>query len=1174
MYEDAPPALRFLVADEVGLGKTLVAQGIVARVVDRLWDTVPRIDIVYICSNANIARQNIDRLNLTGSKERALPDRITLLPKAVRNLKHRRLNFISFTPGTSFNLRSSLGTAEERALLYWLLPDDWRSFRRGAISLLAGNAQREGFEQGVAAFLQQHTIDQQLRDDFRAVLARKDPTLVTTDMATRFRALAEQLGGRERLTDEERAERSAIIGELRMMLATACIEALEPDLVILDEFQRFKDLLHGNDQASQLARHLYAYPNTRVLLLSATPYKWYTLDEEADRDDHYTDFLRTVRFLQHDETSTARFREELASYRQALYHYGMGERAALRAARTAVEDALRRVMVRTERLAVTPDRSGMLSEVPIEGMALEPSDLSAYLALHRVASTVQHSDIMEHWKSAPYALNFMDDYQLKRDFREAAAGTASEELFRGLVDQAGALLSWADIRAYRQIDPANARLRALLRSTLDRNAWRVFWLPPSLPYYRLEPPYDAPGVAELTKRLVFSAWQMVPKVVSALLSYEAERRLFGIPEQGEPGANTPETRERRQQLLRFSISQGRLTGMPSLGLLYPSITLATIGDPLRVVSALRTDGRASTLAAVLRGVQAELEQPLSSLPSATAQSGEPDERWYWAAPILLDLTRHEAATRLWFGQSQLAQIWRIPDAASRTGRVTSEADTEEDRDSEGGWPAHVEEARKLVRGDLRLGAPPSDLSAVLAQIAVASPAVAALRALCRVTGGLDRATDLMLRNAAGQIAEGFRSLFNQPEVIAFIRRANPAEPYWLRVVEYCGHGCLQATLDEYAHMLVDWAVGPGKTLPMLASTVATYARSALRLRAATVSADAVELDGDTKRVSLSETKRMFRSRFAARYGGRTSEEEASAERQEQLRRAFNSPFWPFVLCSTSVGQEGLDFHLYCHAVVHWNLPSNPVDLEQREGRVHRFKGHAVRKNLAHMYGEGIWKSEATDPWAFMFREAHRAHRATGEDLVPFWVFPLANGARIERHVPALPLSRDAERAAGLRRALTVYRMAFGQSRQEDLLSYLLRYVPADAVQLASEELRINLSPYPSAHREESGDEPDLSMVTGGESDALTESPEEPWQFPGGRVSLDRLNELLDHYLSLTRERLGGTEHRQVQSSTTIRRLSELLDLFIATRPIPPSTARVSERYRALLGEFVAKQVHP
>ena len=42
---------RFLVADEVGLGKTLVARGIIARAIDHLWDDVKRIDIVYICSN-------------------------------------------------------------------------------------------------------------------------------------------------------------------------------------------------------------------------------------------------------------------------------------------------------------------------------------------------------------------------------------------------------------------------------------------------------------------------------------------------------------------------------------------------------------------------------------------------------------------------------------------------------------------------------------------------------------------------------------------------------------------------------------------------------------------------------------------------------------------------------------------------------------------------------------------------------------------------------------------------------------------------------------------------------------------------------------------------------------------------------------------------------------------
>ncbi len=58
---------------------------------------------------------------------------------------------------------------------------------------------------------------------------------------------------------------------------------------------------------------------------------------------------------------------------------------------------------------------------------------------------------------------------------------------------------------------------------------------------------------------------------------------------------------------------------------------------------------------------------------------------------------------------------------------------------------------------------------------------------------------------------------------------------------------------------------------------------------------------------------------------------------------YNSPFRPFLLTSTSTGQEGLDFYPWCHRLVHWNLPGNPVDLEQREGHVHWYKGHAVRR---------------------------------------------------------------------------------------------------------------------------------------------------------------------------------------------------------------------------------------
>ena len=81
MYDDPDPATRFLVADEVGLGKTLVARGLIAKTIQRLQEQhVKRIDVIYICSNAEIARQNIQRLNVTGQSDFSLASRITLLP--------------------------------------------------------------------------------------------------------------------------------------------------------------------------------------------------------------------------------------------------------------------------------------------------------------------------------------------------------------------------------------------------------------------------------------------------------------------------------------------------------------------------------------------------------------------------------------------------------------------------------------------------------------------------------------------------------------------------------------------------------------------------------------------------------------------------------------------------------------------------------------------------------------------------------------------------------------------------------------------------------------------------------------------------------------------------------------------------------------------------------------
>jgi Helicase conserved C-terminal domain len=260
-------------------------------------------------------------------------------------------------------------------------------------------------------------------------------------------------------------------------------------------------------------------------------------------------------------------------------------------------------------------------------------------------------------------------------------------------------------------------------------------------------------------------------------------------------------------------------------------------------------------------------------------------------------------------------------------------------------------------------------------------------------------------------------------------------------------------LDEYVHVLVEWLGLVDREPAEVVRRVAETMHDSIALRTASYEVRDFDPDGEEEFFR----KRTFRARFALRFGENRIEEERDSYRPTLVREAFNSPFWPFVLATTSVGQEGLDFHLYCHSVVHWNLPANPVDLEQREGRVHRYKGHAIRKNLAAAYPRAAITAKDGDPWQALFAEASRHRLPQENDLVPSWIY--AHGpARIERHAPILPFSRDEARLAALKRSLAAYRLAFGQPRQEDLVAFLERSLDADEVARVSEELRIDLAP--------------------------------------------------------------------------------------------------------------------
>ncbi len=1046
LYGADDPVSRFLVADEVGLGKTLVARGVIAKAVDHLWERCPRIDIVYICSNLEIAQQNINRLNVLRTEEFKLASRATLLPITIKQLKGRKLNFVSLTPGTSFNLQSSTGTAYERVLLYFLILGITNGSDSALSNLLRVDVTRKHWSEWVDWFQREKLggIDSELRAEFLKRL-QAHPTLLAD-----LNQLTATIGShRKYVPDELRIERTRLVGALREMLAKSSLSALEPDLIILDEFQRFKYLLNADDPLSMLARELFNASGARVLLLSATPYKMYTLQGEQD-EDHFKDFQTTAGFLlEKRPQDQLQLTQALEHYRREVFHAAGS--VEFSQAKEEVEAVLRRVMVRTERLSVSADRNGMLRETRIGDGTLEPADIRRYVGLDRVASLVQAGDQLEYWKSSAYPLNLMDTYNLKRRLKRDLEDPTKTELAGQIAAIQADCLSWEQISHYQVLDPGNARLRALQVETLDTGNWELLWMPPALPYYQADGPFQqiGPSPKGATKLLLFSSWQVAPKTVAMLLSYEAERRALG-----EKALEIPYDKlsEHRRPLLRFARSLGRLTGMSNFCLQYPCITLAEKVDPLQIAVDLQRQGIEPTTDAVRTAagkiIQMLLAPVLKEFTDRKSR-GPADESWYWAAPLMLDRRSHADSIKRWLETDDKGLRWQ--DMQDGDEKESKEGEDEQNR-----FADHVDEFHRVFLAPQPLGEPPRDLVETLAEIALASPAVCSLRSFLRMQSG-QQSPELLA--AAAQVALGFRSLFNQPESILLLQRLFPDADYWKAVLHYTVMGNLQSVMDEYVHILRESSGLMDRTAGDAALELGQKIRGVLSLRSPALRFDEFIIDPDTGRVGTCD--RRIRCRYAMRIGEDTADEVEGRTRSADVREAFNSPFRPFVLASTSIGQEGLDFHQYCHRIMHWNLPSNPVDLEQREGRIHRYKGHVIRRNLAGHYGLAGVQVDPTapDPWASLFALAQQERKSGENDLVPFWIYE--NGGEetylIERILPILPFSREADQIERLKESLVLYRSLLGQPRQEELMKFLQKEMNGRAEEILSAAM-IDLSP--------------------------------------------------------------------------------------------------------------------
>jgi hypothetical protein len=798
----------------------------------------------------------------------------------------------------------------------------------------------------------------------------------------------------------------------------------------MDEFQRFKFLLNSDDSSEMgiLAKSFLRGSDTRVLLLSATPYKLYSTMEEIEEnqsDEHYAEFYQVMDFL--FEGKNTSFHQIWKNYSVALSELKTVDTAVLQMKRSA-EDAMYEGVCRTERISVM-DSGDYTDDAEVKShLSVNENDIQSYIQMGTVLKNAESKYALpvDYVKSCPYLMSFMRNYKLKEQIEKHYMDNPDD------VDQANKKLLWVNrskIDAYEELPKVNARLERLKEKAFADGAERYLWIPPSMPYYEMQGVYK--NSRGFSKILVFSSWEMVPRMIGSMISYEAERRTIGKLSRQDKNADRKNAHyfaegSKRYPVsrLRFNVTNGEARGMSLFTLLYPSKYLSELYDPIDSLN------QNESLAQIERKIRSNLSIQLRTLKEKYADHtiGRQDERWYYLVPMLLDGGIY---TDQWM--SVVTEEMKNDDGELNIERGKK------------GFIAHIEKLRGYLDEPekLKLGKMPDDLSDTLINMVMGSPAVCIYRSN---GNNMHRATAL---------AKVFVNNFNLTESTAIIDlaygRCKDDNSHWQNVLKYCKDGCFQAMFDEYMHMLSE-SIGLCTAEDEKEEIIHKQMMESLRIHTATYAVDTFA--SFKKRVNKKGSDDIrIRSSYAVGFTKDAGDNSKVVNRKENVRNAFNSPMRPFVLATTSIGQEGLDFHNYCRRIMHWNLPGNPIDLEQREGRINRFKCHAIRQNVALKYRNIPFES---DIWSEMFEAAKAEKQEDQSELVPFWCFGKNQSVKIERIVPMYPMSKDEVNYERLIKVLSLYRLTMGQARQEELLEYLFQEF-SDTSDL--KDLFINLSPF-------------------------------------------------------------------------------------------------------------------
>ena len=964
---------RVLLSDEVGLGKTIVSKGVIQAVGELsdeygIWDD-NTYRVVYICSNANIVKQNTENLGIEdvmNIDESRLSMQHFIVAKKVKELQKSKKSkpriLIPLTPGTSFNLQTSAGNMNERALMFAILShlDDFKDHKtalKNRLNIYGANGDNwtdiiDKYEKDI-----KENVCTGYRENISKEVVNDDCYQEAKDLL--LKAIA--------LNDYNTTNKAITL--FRIIFCKISMKELNPDLVIMDEFQRFSSLLdlEGNSEEAMLTRTFFGKEDGPfILLVSATPYKPFTTLEELNEnkiDEQYQDFNKLADFL-FDGREDIVFQQVWHDYSKELCHISSDNLDILIAKKNIAEDTMYEAMSRTERYRNSSQDDTYLK--------ISTGDIASYCQMQEVLGECNKMSEgrfgvktlpMEYAKSSPYLLSFMDKYKLK----EKLAKAYTEHPWK-IKQKQQYLIKKKNINTYERIPSCNAKLDKLSNILFgekgEKHGEQLFWIPASHPYYKIPASNVFAKNHDFSKVLVFSAWEMVPRMIACMISYAIEQKSISHAFPSATYTNTKENSEKDA----LDKQEGEKAGTGRLR--RESLELVTccsdfLKDAYNPKAYLGND---------LKEIKAGIKENFKNTSRFTLVEQPTTAKFLLEAIKLLD------------------------------------SNTEE----------------KILISEDGLD--------TLVNMAIGSPGICFYRLL----GNKDLAQE-----AATKICNNIFNRRYNAAVIDILYNKKSVQTYFKQVIDYCVMGNLQAVLDEFAYMIDERSNGE-RNVEMIQK----------RMIESFIDRNYQEIDTTESFGKEKKKKWRIRTHYAMPYGNIRMTDQAT-NRANDVRLAFNSPFRPFILASTSVGQEGLDFHWYCRKIMHWNISSNPQDMEQREGRIDRYKSLFVRRNVAKFHPE-------TYTWNEMFDMARTEAKDKGFcELVPYWSIPqdmlksIAETDReyIESIVPLYPLSMDYDRYRHMKSVLRLYRLTMGQPRQEELLEFF-KDMPAEDI----DKLLFNLSP--------------------------------------------------------------------------------------------------------------------